>query len=67
VRSIIPQGRASLQSATAGFQVGRVDFVTLLENRSTLYQYETAYHRALSSFAANLAMLERTVGGEVLR
>ena len=67
VRSIIPQGRASLQSATAGFQVGRVDFVTLLENRSTLYEYETAYHRALTTFATNLAMLERVVGGEVLR
>ncbi|MFL5540489.1 MAG: TolC family protein [Longimicrobiaceae bacterium] len=67
VRSIIPQGRASLQSATAGFQVGRVDFVTLLENRSTLYEYETAYHRALTGFATNLAMLERVVGGEVLR
>ncbi len=67
VRSIIPQGRASLQSATAGFQVGRVDFVTLLENRSTLYEYETAYHRALTSFATNVAMLERVVGGEVLR
>ena len=67
VRSIIPQGRASLQSATAGFQVGRVDFVTLLENRTTLFAYEIAYHRALASFATELAMLERVVGGEVLR
>ncbi|MGI9188739.1 MAG: TolC family protein [Longimicrobiaceae bacterium] len=66
VMSIIPQGRAALESATAGFQVGRVDFLTLLDNQATLYGYETAYHQALSDFARRLAELERTVGGEIL-
>lgn len=67
VTSILPQGRAALESATAGFQVGRVDFLTLLENQATLYDYETQYHRALSDFATGLAELESTVGGEILR
>lgn len=67
VRSIIPQGRAALESATASFQVGRVDFLTLLENQTTLYNYETAYHRSLATFADRLADLERMVGAEVLR
>lgn len=67
VKSILPQGRAALESATAGFQVGRVDFLTLLESQATLYDYETQYHRALADFATGLAELERTVGGEVLR
>jgi outer membrane protein TolC len=67
VKSIIPQGRAALQSATAGFQVGRVDFLTLLDNQATLYGYETAYHQALADFARRLAELERTAGGEILR
>ena len=66
VKSIIPQGRASLQSATSAYQVGRADFMTLLENQSTLYEYETAYFRAISGFATGLAELERTVGAEVL-
>ncbi|HUP19891.1 MAG TPA: TolC family protein, partial [Gemmatimonadota bacterium] len=65
-RSIIPQGRAALESATAAFQVGRADFLTLLENQTTLYDYEIAYYRALTDFASSLAELERTVGGEVL-
>ena len=66
VKSIIPQGRAALESATSSFQVGRVDFLTLLENQATLYSYETAYFRALADFAKNLAELERIVGEEVL-
>ena len=65
-RSIIPQGRAALESATAAFQVGRADFLTLLENQTTLYDYEIAYFRALTDFASGLAELERIVGGEVL-
>lgn len=66
VKSILPQGRAALESATAGFQVGRVDFLTLLENQATLFGYETQYYRGLSEFAAGLAELERTVGTEIL-
>lgn len=67
VKSIIPQGRAALESATASFQVGRVDFLTLLDNQTTLYNYETAYFRSLTSFAQGLAEVERVVGAEILR
>jgi outer membrane protein TolC len=67
VKSIIPQGRAALESATVSFQVGRVDFLTLLENQTTLYNYETAYYDALTRFTERLAELERTVGEEILR
>ncbi|MGH7506953.1 MAG: TolC family protein, partial [Longimicrobiales bacterium] len=66
VSAIIPQGRAALASATSSFQVGRVDFVTLLENQTTLYDYETAYFRALTDFAKSVAELERIVAAEVL-
>jgi cobalt-zinc-cadmium efflux system outer membrane protein len=67
MKSIIPQGRAALESATASFQVGRVDFLTLLENQTTLYNYETAYYRSLTQFAERLAELERIAGKEILR
>lgn len=66
VKSIIPQGRAALESATASYQVGRVDFLTLLENQTTLYTYETAYYRSLTGFAERLAELERLAGKEIL-
>lgn len=67
VKSIIPLGRAALESVTAAYQVGRADFPALLENQATLYSYETAYFRALTDFAGSLAELERIVAQEVLR
>lgn len=67
VKAIIPQGRASLASATSSYQVGRVEFLTVLENQATLFNYETEYHRTLTDFAATLADLERVLGEEILR
>ena len=64
---ILPQARTGLSSATASYQVGRVDFLTLLDAQVTLYTHELDYHRLLSDFAADLAALERAVGTEVTR
>lgn len=66
VASILPQGRAAVESAAASFRVGRADFATLLETEETLYEYETMVHRALADFAKTLAELERVIGAEVL-
>ena len=67
VKAILPQGRAALTSATAGYQVGRTDFLSLLDSQATLFNYETSYFRVLSDFAATLAELERVVGEEIVR
>lgn len=67
VKAIIPQGRASLASATSSYQVGRVEFLTVLENQATLFNYETEYFRTLTDFASTLAELERVLGEEILR
>lgn len=66
VKAILPQGRAALTSATAGYQVGRTDFLSLLDSQATLFNYETSYFRALSNFAKTLAGLEQVVGGEII-
>jgi outer membrane protein TolC len=66
-RAILPQARASLSSALASYQVGKVEFLTVLDNQSTVFTYETEYYRAIADFAKNLAELERVVGVEVLR
>lgn len=66
VKAILPQGRASLASATASYQVGRVEFLTVLDNQATLFTYETEYFRVLTEFAKSLAQLERTVGKEII-
>lgn len=67
VKAILPQGRAALTSAAAGYQVGRTDFLTLLDAQATLFTYETTYFRVLSDFARTLAELERVVGEEIVR
>jgi cobalt-zinc-cadmium efflux system outer membrane protein len=66
VRAILPQGQAALASATAGYQSGRTDLRAVLGAQATLFQYETAYHRALADFGQRLAELDRVVGKEVL-
>ncbi|MRR56305.1 MAG: TolC family protein, partial [Deltaproteobacteria bacterium] len=37
---IIPQAAQSLESAVIGYRVGKVDFLTLLDSRVTLFNYE---------------------------
>ncbi len=64
--AIIPQGRAALTSALASYQVGRVEFLAVLENQATLVNYETEYFRVLTDFATTPAELERVVGKEIL-
>ena len=67
VKAILPQSRAALASAAASYQVGKVEFLTVLEDQATVFTYEMEYFRALSDFAKNVAELERITGAEVLR
>lgn len=64
--AILPQARQSLESARSAYQVDKVDFLTLLNNQVTLYDYEIAYHQALSSYFITVARLEEMVGRPLL-
>jgi cobalt-zinc-cadmium efflux system outer membrane protein len=59
---LIPQGRAALESAIAGYSVNKVDFVTLVNNQITLYNYEVDYYRTLTDYENTVAEIEATVG-----
>jgi len=59
---LIPQARLSLDSAFAGYQVNRVDFLTLLDNRLTLFNFEKEYYRVLGEYQTSLAKLEWVIG-----
>lgn len=59
---LIPQARLSLDSAVSGYQVGKVDFLTLLDNRLTLFNFEKEYYRTLGEYQTSLARLEWVVG-----
>jgi len=66
-RGIVPQATLSLESAVAGYQVGQVDFLTLLDNLITLLDYELKYHESLTDYQKALAQLEPFVGVELTR
>jgi len=59
---IIPQSRASLESALSGYQVNSVDFLTLINNQINLYNYEMEYFSAVTDHENKLAELEAAAG-----
>ncbi len=62
---IIPQATQSLNSAIAGYQVGSVDFLMLLDSQVTLCNAELQVSTARVEYQKNLAELEAVVGGKL--
>ena len=59
---IIPQAEQSLESATIGYRVNKVDFLTLLDSRVTLFNYEREYYDSLADYQMKKAQLEALIG-----
>ncbi len=59
---IIPQSNLSLNSAISGYQVGDIDFLTLLNNLTTLFNFEIEYYRQLAQYHKAIARLEEITG-----
>jgi cobalt-zinc-cadmium efflux system outer membrane protein len=59
---ILIQARQSLDSARAGYEVGKVDFLTLLNSWMLLQSYELQYFSALADYRKALASLDFTTG-----
>lgn len=63
--SILPQARAAVQAALSSYRVGRVTFMTLVDNQMTVNRYETETYRLLADYAQAVGELEALVGREV--
>ena len=63
-QGIIPQARQTVSSMLAGFQVGKVDFLNLINAQLTLYNYQIQYWKTLSQANQALARLAAAVGKE---
>lgn len=61
--AIIPQATLSLQAAQAGYTVGKVDFLTLLNSLLTLQDSQLELHGEMVSHEKALARLEAVTGG----
>ncbi len=64
-RGIIPQSKLSLDSAISGYEVGKVDFLTLIDNVITLFEFEREYWRQLTLYETSIARIEEIVGVEL--
>lgn len=59
---IIPQAEQSLAAAMAGYQVDKVDFLTLLNNQVSLLNFEIDHLRHRAGYERSLAQIEAVVG-----
>lgn len=63
---IIPQAEQSLESAVISYRVNKVDFLTLLDGRINLFNYERELYESQAEYMMQLARLEATVGAELI-
>ena len=63
---IIPQAEQSLESAVISYRVSKVDFLTLLDGRMTLFNYERELYESQAEYMMKLAQLEAAVGADLV-
>jgi cobalt-zinc-cadmium efflux system outer membrane protein len=59
---VVPQSSLALESSMSAYQVGTVDFLSVLGNFSTVLNYEIDYYRELANYQSSLARMESMVG-----
>jgi outer membrane protein TolC len=59
---ILPQAQLALQSATSNYQVGKIDFLSLLESQSVLLKYQLQYEEELVSLNKTASMISEVTG-----
>jgi outer membrane protein, heavy metal efflux system len=62
---VIPLAEANVESALSAYRVGRVDFLTLVDARTTLSAYRQERHALAAEYGALVARLEMAVGREL--
>lgn len=62
-QKILPKAEQTLQVSVRSYEVGTVDFLTLIDNWLQLLRYQIAFHRLEAQLRQTLASLERTIGG----
>ena len=64
-KGIVPQSSLALESAMAGYQVGKVDFLSVLANFTSVLNYETDYYRQLADYLTAIAQMESLTGTDI--
>ena len=66
-QSLLPQARLTFESAQTAYQVGRVDFLSLLTTFTTILNYELGYEQQTAQLHRALARLEPLTGLALLQ
>lgn len=66
-QGVVPQSSLALESSLSAYQVGNVDFLTILSNFTTVLDYQVEYYRELANYNTALARLEPMVGVELTK
>ncbi len=64
-KAIVPQSALTLESSMSAYQVGSLDFLSLLTNFITVLDYETNYFEELGRYQQALVRLEELTGIEL--
>ncbi len=60
-KAIVPQSSLALESSMASYEVGKVDFLSMLDNFVYVLDYEVSYYQELSNYETALARMEPLV------
>ncbi|MGC0773712.1 MAG: TolC family protein, partial [Candidatus Acidiferrum sp.] len=66
-KAIVPQSSLALESSMSAYEVGKVDFLSMLTNFVDVLDFEVSYYEELSKFESALARLEPLVGTELTK
>lgn len=64
-QGVVPQSSLALESSMSAYQVGNVDFLTLIGNFTTVLNYQTDYYRELANYQTSLARMEAVTGTDL--
>ncbi len=64
-QGVVPQSSLALESSMSAYQVGNVDFLTVIGNFTTVLNYETDYYRELANYQTSLARMEELTGADL--
>lgn len=59
---VIPEARATVESAFSSYRVGNVDFMTLVDGQMTVNRYEGELYQLMAEYGKAVAALESAVG-----
>lgn len=64
-KAIVPQSSLALESSMSAYEVGKVDFLSMLDNFIYVLDYEVNYYQELSDFETALARMEPLVNRDL--